>query len=81
MVGHKIHDHPEAQAVGFGHHDVEISQRAEDGINVAVVADGLTTVALRGTAEGDSQNGVHVQFRKLLKLLRGPRNIRMLWTK
>lgn len=81
MVGHKIHEDPEAQAVGFGHHDVEITQRAVDGINVAVVADGVTTVALGGTVGGGQPDGVHVQFRKLLKLLRDPQDIRTLRSK
>ena len=48
VVGDQVHDHPDAEPVGLGHHSVEVAERAEQRVHVAVVADVVAGVALRG---------------------------------
>ncbi len=68
VVGHKVHDHAQAQPVGFRDHAVEVGQRAEQRVDVAVVADVVAGVALRRPVEGGEPDGVHVQFGELREL-------------
>ena len=70
VVGDQVHDDPQAQAVGLGHHDVEVAQGAEDRVHVAVVADVIAGVALRRPVEGGQPDGVHVQVGQLRQFCR-----------
>ena len=68
VVGDEVHDHPQAQPVGFRDHAVEVAQLAEQGVDVAVVADVVAGIALWRTVEGGEPDGVHVQFGELRQL-------------
>ena len=70
VVGNQVHNDPQAQAVGLGHHDVEVAQGAEDRVHVAVVADVVAGVALRRPVERGQPDGVHVQVGQVRQLLR-----------
>ena len=56
LVGGVIRDHVDddfqAQAVSMGHERVEIGERAEHGIDVAVVGDVIARVVLRRGEKG-----------------------------
>ncbi|BAS07410.1 hypothetical protein AHiyo4_08320 [Arthrobacter sp. Hiyo4] len=75
VVGNQVHDDPQPQTVGLGNHDVEVIQGAEDRIHVAVIADVIAGVALRGFVEGGQPDGVHIQLGQLRKFLGNPREI------
>ena len=51
VIGNEVHDHAEAQAGGFRHHGVEVGQGAKQRIDVAVVADVVAGILLRGPVE------------------------------
>jgi hypothetical protein len=75
VVRDQVHDDAQAQAARFSHHAVEVPERAEDGVDVAVVADVVSGVALRGAVEGREPDGVHVELGKLRHLGGDPREV------
>jgi hypothetical protein len=47
VVGHEVNDHAQAQPGGLGDHGVEVGERAEQGVDVAVITDVVARIALR----------------------------------
>src|SRR4051812_30289115 len=75
VVGDQVHNHPQAKAVRFSHHDVEVTQRAKERINVAVVADVVSGVPLGGPVEGGQPEGIDTKVRQVRQFLRDPRQV------
>ena len=62
VVGHQVDDHADAAGVRLGEHRVEVGERAESRVDVAVVGDVVAGVALRRRVEGGEPDRVDPQF-------------------
>jgi hypothetical protein len=67
VVGHEVDDHAEPQLVSPGEEGVEVRERAEQRVDVAVVADVVARVALRRRVERREPERVHSQVREVLQ--------------
>ena len=61
VVGHPVDDDPQAETVGILEKRVEVGQRAEDGVDVAVVGDVVAEVGHGGGEERGQPQGVDAQ--------------------
>jgi hypothetical protein len=61
VVGHDVHDHPDAGGVGRGDQGVEVVQGAELGGDVAVVVHVVAAVGQRGGVERAEPDRVHAE--------------------
>ncbi len=61
VVGHQVEDDAQAAAVGLGQQAVEVGQRAEQGVDVAVVGHIVAEVVHRRREDGRNPDGVYVQ--------------------
>ena len=62
VVGHQVDDHLQAQLVGPLQQRVEVGQRPEDRVDVAVVGDVVAGVGLRGLVERRQPDGVDAEL-------------------
>ena len=62
VVGHEVDDHPDAQLVRVGDQRVGVGERAEDRLDVAVVADVVAGVRHRRRVERADPHGVDAQL-------------------
>ncbi len=62
VVGHQVDDHLDAERVRRRHHGVEVGERAEPGVDVAVVGDVVAVVVLGRGVEGRDPDGVDAQL-------------------
>jgi hypothetical protein len=53
------------QPVGFGNHYIEVGERPEEGIHVAVVANVVSGIPLGGPVKGRQPHGIDVEICKL----------------
>ena len=68
VVGHPVDEHPQAAVVRLGHQRVEVGQRAEDGVDVAVVADVVAVVLHRRPVERRQPEGVDAQPHQVVEM-------------
>ena len=61
VVGHEVDDHADAAGVGAGEQVVEVGERAEQRVDVAVVGDVVARVVLRGAVERGQPDGVDAE--------------------
>ncbi len=61
VVGHQVDDHLQAQPVGLGGHRVEVVQRAQPRVDVAVVVDVVAAVGEFGGVEGAQPQGIDAE--------------------
>ncbi len=64
VVGDDVDDDPESQIVGCGEHRVEVGQRSEDRVDVAVIGNVVAGVALRRRLERGEPDGVDTEVAK-----------------
>ena len=62
VVGHDVDDHPQAEGVGVGDQAVEVGERAEARVDVAVVGDVVAGVGLRRRVERVQPDGVDAEL-------------------
>jgi hypothetical protein len=62
VVRDDVDDHLDSEAAGFGDHRVEVLQRAQPGIDVAVVGHVVSAVGQGRGVEGAQPDGVDPQL-------------------
>ena len=62
VVGHQVDDHAQAEAVGALEHRVEVGERAEQRVDVAVVGHVVAGVGLRRAVERREPHGVDAEL-------------------
>ncbi len=67
MVGDQVDDDPQSQPVGRRHQGVEVIERAEQRVDIAVVADVVAVVRLRRALERRQPDGVGAEPRDVLE--------------
>jgi hypothetical protein len=65
VVGHQVDDHADHERVRLTHERVDVGQRPEQRVDVAVVGHVVARVALRRDVEGAQPNGVHTERRQV----------------
>jgi hypothetical protein len=75
VVGHEVRDDPEAQLVSAAQHRVEVVERAEEGIHVAIVGDVVARVLLRAGHEGGQPDDVDAEAREAVQSVGDPREV------
>ena len=66
MVRHDVDDDPDAGVVQRGHHRVEVVERAQPRVDVAVVGDVVPAVGERGRVERAQPDGVDAERREVV---------------
>lgn len=69
VVQHQIHDDADVVFFGFGDEVVHVGQRAEHGVNIAVVGNVVAVVILRAAVDGAEPDGVDAQALQIAKPL------------
>ena len=72
---HEVHHHLEAEPVGLGEQRVEVGERAEQGIDGAVVGDVVAIVLHRRLAERRDPDRVHAQLLDIFQPARDARQV------
>ena len=67
VVGHQVDDHPQPQRVRPLEERVEVGERAEQRVDVAVVGDVVAAVGLRGRVERREPDGVDAEPREVVE--------------
>jgi hypothetical protein len=70
VVRHEVDDHADAALVRRGEHLVEVGERAEQGVDVAVVGDVVARVVLRRAVEGAQPHGIHAERPQVVEVRR-----------
>ncbi len=68
VVRHQIDDEPDAAPMRRGKHRVEVGQRAEERVDVAVVRDVVSGVLLRGPLEGAQPDRVDAEVGEIVEM-------------
>jgi hypothetical protein len=68
VVDHQVHDELHVALVQRGDQRVEIGERAEERVDVVVVADVVAVVALRRAVHGRQPQHVHAEVREVVEL-------------
>ena len=72
VVRHPVDDEAQARGVGLGEQPVEVVERPEHGVDVAVVAHVVAEVGHRGAVEGRQPEGVDAQPDQVVEVRRMP---------
>ena len=75
VVGNEIDDHPEPETVGAGEHRIEVVERAEERVDVAVVGHVVARVLLRGRHERRQPDDVDPEVAHRLQAARDARDV------
>ncbi len=75
VVGHHVDDHLQSSAVQGRDQRLEVGQRAEPRIDVAVVDDVVATVGERGRIERAEPDRIHAQLREIADAGGDPRQV------
>ena len=75
VVGHEVDDHPDAAGVGGCQHLVEVGQRAEQRVDVAVVGHVVAGVALRARHERAEPDRVDAELLQGVEAARDARQV------
>ena len=75
VARHEVDQDPQAQAVGLLEHPVEVVERAEDRVDVAVVGDVVAIVLHRALEEGRDPDRVHAQRGHVVEPLNDAREV------
>ena len=67
VVGHQVDDHAQAEAVRALEHRVEVGERAEQRVDVAVVGHVVAGVGLRGPVERREPHGVDAELGQVVQ--------------
>ncbi len=68
VVRHPVDEHAQPAFVGVGQQVVEVGERAEDGVHVAVVAHVVAEVRHRRAEERREPDGVHAEPRQVVEM-------------
>ena len=67
MIRHHIEDHPDLALVCFFNESFGVGDGAEERIDVAIIGDVVTTVALRARKDGAEPYGIHTECLQIIE--------------